>query len=61
MLEKINKTNEKIKGRRYNEKFIFDTTIHDTTYQLKMKSFFIKDSLIKRNIKIDTIVPSTHH
>jgi hypothetical protein len=57
----VYETNKKIKGRRYNEKFIFDTTIHDTSYQLKMKSIFIKDSLIKRNIEIDTIVHSTHH
>ena len=50
-----------IKGRRYNEKFIYDTTIRDTTYQLKMKSFFINDSLIKRNIEIDTLIPSKKH
>lgn len=57
----VYETNEMIKGRRYNEKFIYDTTIRDTTYQLKMKSFFINDSLIKRNIEIDTLIPSKKH
>jgi len=54
----VYETNEMIKGLRYYEKFIYDTTIHDTIFQLKMKSFFIDDSLVKRNIKIDTITPS---
>ena len=53
----VYETNEMIRGQRYNEKFIFDTTIHDTTYQIKMKSFFLNDSLVKRNIMIDTIAP----
>lgn len=50
----VYETNEMIKGRKYNEKILYDTTIHDTLYQLKMKSFYVKDSLIERKIKIDT-------
>lgn len=50
----VYETNEVIKGRRYNEKILYDTTIHDTLYQLKMKSFYVKDSLVERKINIDT-------